>query len=130
MKTFPHNLMAGVLGALLFTLASSSIAFAQDTPTESAHASSTMGAMHGDQHMHGDDMHSHHMHGDHDMDSMHKHMMGMHAMPATVSSVDKQTGLVEVNSEGMTLKLHFPPTALANLQTGDKITVHMGFSKP
>jgi hypothetical protein len=125
MKTFPHNLMAGVLGALLFTLAGSSIAFAQDTPTESAHASSTMGAMHGD------DMQSgHHKYGHHDMDDMHKHMMGMHAMPGTVSSVDKQTGLVEVNAEGMMLKLHFPTAAVANLQTGDKITVHMGFSKP
>jgi hypothetical protein len=51
-------------------------------------------------------------------------------MPATVNSVDKQTGLVDVNAEGMSLKVHFPPAAVANLAAGDKITVHMGYSKP
>lgn len=53
----------------------------------------------------------------------------MHTMPATVTSVDQKTGLVEVNSEGMSLKLHFPPASLANLKSGDKITLHMGFTK-
>ena len=106
---------ATVLGAALFVLAGSGVALAQDTtPTDSAHASDTMGATHSGR----------------DMSGMHKNMMGMHAMPATVGSVDKQTGVVDVNAEGMMLKVHFPASAVANLQAGDKITLHMGYSKP
>jgi len=69
------------------------------------------------------------------MDGMHHKMMrhdkngSMHMMPATVSSVDTKTGMVEVNSEGMSLRLHFPPASVANLKAGDKITVHMGYTK-
>lgn len=62
------------------------------------------------------------------MSGMH-HSGSFHAMPATVTSVDKKTGIVEVNSEGMGLKLHFPPASLANLKAGDKITLHLGFTK-
>ncbi len=54
----------------------------------------------------------------------------MHTMPATVTSVDQKTGIIEASSEGMALKLHFPPASVANVKTGDKITLHMGFSKP
>jgi hypothetical protein len=64
------------------------------------------------------------------MKGMHSHMMGKHTMPATVTSVDAKTGLVEVDSEGMALKVHFPPSSVADLKTGDKITLHLGFSKP
>jgi hypothetical protein len=53
----------------------------------------------------------------------------MHSMPATVTSVDQKTGLIDVNSEGMALRLHFPPASLANIKSGDKITLKMGFSK-
>ena len=64
---------------------------------------------------------------------MHKMEMGkmpsMHTMPATVSSVDTKTGIVEVDSGGMALKVHFPPATVADLKAGDKITLHMGFSK-
>jgi hypothetical protein len=63
------------------------------------------------------------------MSSMH-HNASMHTMPATVTSVDDKTGLVEVNSAGMALKLHFPPSSLNGLKTGDKITLHLGFTKP
>lgn len=62
-----------------------------------------------------------------------KHHMAnasMHTMPATVSSVDKATGFVEVASAGTTLKVHFPPAALGDLKAGDKITLHLGFTKP
>lgn len=60
-----------------------------------------------------------------------KHKMNgsMHAMPATVSSVDTTTGIVEVNSAGMSLRVHFPPASVADLKAGDKITLHMGYSK-
>lgn len=54
----------------------------------------------------------------------------MHTMPATVTSVDAKTGIVEATSEGMSLKVHFPPASLANVKSGDKITLHLGFSKP
>ena len=56
-------------------------------------------------------------------------MMGSHMMPAKVTMVDPRTGLVDVTSEGMRLKLHFPPRSVANLRPGDAITIHMAFSK-
>ena len=76
----------------------------------------------------------------HDMGGMAQHEMGhdnmmhkknpsMHMMPATVNSVDAKTGIVEVTSEGMSLKVHFPPASVADLKSGDTITLHMGFSK-
>ena len=61
---------------------------------------------------------------------MHKNTKGMHAMPATVNSVDMQTGVVDVTAAGMSLKVHFPPSAVADLKSGDQITLHMGYSKP
>jgi hypothetical protein len=117
MKKLTHKPLAGALVALLLAWASGGTAWAQSTtPTDSAHNPDTMGAMHSGQGM---------------MSGMHmKNMMGMHAMPATVSSVDTKTGIVDVNAEGMTLKVHFPPPAVANLKAGDKITLHMGYSKP
>ena len=59
----------------------------------------------------------------------HGKMDNMHMMPATVDAIDPKTGMVEVTAEGMKLKLHFPPASLANVKVGDKITVHLGFSK-
>lgn len=116
MKKLTHKPFAAVLGAALFMLADSGMALAQNTvPTDSAHNPDTMGAMHSGQGMSG--MHM-------------KNMMGMHAMPVTVSSVDTQTGVVDVNAEGMMLKVHFPASAVTNLKAGDKITLHMGYSKP
>lgn len=56
--------------------------------------------------------------------------MGLHMMPATVTSIDNKTGLVDVTAGSMVLKVHFPPTSLAALKAGDKITLHLGFSKP
>ncbi|EIM00595.1 hypothetical protein RHOFW104T7_00885 [Rhodanobacter thiooxydans] len=69
------------------------------------------------------------------MGGMHQQMMrhnkngSMHIMPATVSSVDTKTGMVEADSEGMSLRLHFPPASVANLKAGDKITLHMGYTR-
>lgn len=62
---------------------------------------------------------------------MHKMMNdSMHKMPATVTTADAKTGMVEVETEGMALKVHFPPATMSSLKAGDKITLHMGFSKP
>ncbi|WP_284321734.1 hypothetical protein [Dyella acidisoli] len=70
------------------------------------------------------------MQGKGEMMQMHHGVQGMHRMPATVTSVDTKTGIVEADAEGMSLKLHFPPASVADLKTGDKITLHLGFSKP
>jgi opacity protein-like surface antigen len=72
-----------------------------------------------------------HMHSGMSHNKMMKHKMNdsMHKMPATVKSVDATTGVVGVETEGMALTLHFPPKSLAGLKVGDKITLHMGFSK-
>jgi len=116
MTTSSRKTMFSMLGSLALVLAISGSAFAQDTtPTGSGNDMGKMGAMHGD------------MGG---MKGMHKNMMGMHAMPATVTTADANTGMVDVMSEGMALKVHFPPAAMSSLKTGDKITLHMGFSKP
>ena len=56
-------------------------------------------------------------------------MQGLHTMPATVTSIDKTTGMVSVKSEGMSLRLHFPPSALTNIKSGDKIKVQLGLTK-
>src|SRR5205823_4228606 len=56
-----------------------------------------------------------------------QNMMGVHDMAATVSAVDSDTGLVDVDAAGMKLRVHFPPAALSNVKPGDKITLHLGF---
>jgi hypothetical protein len=106
-----------MLGSLALVLALGGSAWAQDTmPSGSTQGMDKMGDMHSD--MKG--MHKH----------MHKDMKGMHMMPATVTEADTKTGVVDVTTEGMALKVHFPPKAMASLKAGDKITLHMGFSKP
>ena len=70
-----------------------------------------------------------HSPSDHNMPGM-ASMAGMHDMAATVTAVNKTTGAVSVNAGGMTLNVHFPPASLANVNVGDKITVHLGFTKP
>jgi hypothetical protein len=61
----------------------------------------------------------------HDMVNMH----GMHNMPATVTHADPKTGIVDVTTEGMALRVHFPPTSMVNLKEGDKIGLYMGYSQ-
>lgn len=55
--------------------------------------------------------------------------MGTHDMPATVTEVDHKTGMVDVESMNMKLKVHFPANTVADLKKGDKITLHLGFTK-
>lgn len=115
MRHSPKAMMG--IGALALCLALPA-AWAQDTPPQGGTDQSAMG------------MHQSGMGMQGDMHNRMANMMGVHEMPATVTSVDTTTGLVEVTSENMQLKLHFPPPSLANLKAGDKITIHMGFSKP
>jgi hypothetical protein len=108
--TTSRKSLLSTLGSLALALALSGVAVAQDsTPTSGM---DKMGAMHSD------------------MKGMHDNMMGMHMMPATVTAADTKTGVVDVTTEGTALKVHFPPSAMASLKAGDKITLHMGFSKP
>ncbi|WP_426689295.1 hypothetical protein [Rhodanobacter ginsengiterrae] len=69
-----------------------------------------------------------------DMGMMHKmhhpRNGSMHKMAASVTSVDAKTGMVGVDAGGMALTVHFPPKSMTNLEVGDKITLHMGFTKP
>lgn len=111
--TISRKSLLATFGFLALGLAISGVAVAQDSMPKSD--ANSMGKM--------DTMHS-------DMKGMHHKMMGMHMMPATVTSADTKTGLVDVTTEGMALKVHFPPSAMADLKAGDKITLHMGFSKP
>lgn len=54
-------------------------------------------------------------------------LQGEHSMSGTVESVNSN-GMVHVKSEGMNLRLHFP-NASQHLKKGDKITVHLGYTK-
>ncbi len=56
-------------------------------------------------------------------------LQGRHMMVATVTSLDKTSGIVEVNAEGMDLRVHFPPASLTDVNKGDKITLMLGFHK-
>ncbi|ODU66689.1 MAG: hypothetical protein ABT16_01080 [Rhodanobacter sp. SCN 65-17] len=108
--TISRKSLLSTFGSLALAFALSGIAVAQDSTPASG--MDRMGAMHSD------------------MKGMHGNMMGMHKMPATVTAADAKTGVVDVTTEGMALKVHFPPSAMASLKAGDKITLHMGFSKP
>lgn len=54
-------------------------------------------------------------------------LMGEHTMDGTVESVGSN-GMVHVLSDGMNLRVHFPDAA-QNLKKGDKITLHLGYTK-
>lgn len=118
MSIMSSKSLVSLLGSLALAVAFGGTALAQDTmPAGRPQNMDKMGAMHSD--MQG-------MHKD-----MRKNRMGsMHMMPATVTSADTTTGIVDVMSGGMALKVHFPPKSMASLKAGDKITLHMGFSKP
>jgi hypothetical protein len=108
--TISRKSILSMFGSLALALVLSGVAVAQDSsPTSGMNKT---GAMHSD------------------MKGTHNNMMGMHMMPATVTAADAKTGVVDVTTEGMALKVHFPPSAVASLKAGDKITLHMGFSKP
>jgi len=51
-----------------------------------------------------------------------------HWMPGTITSLDKQNGLMTFRSEGETLKLSFPPDSLAGLHDGQKLKVELAYS--
>lgn len=54
-------------------------------------------------------------------------MMGEHSMSGKVTSVSR-SGIVMLKTGEGTMKLHFPDVS-QNLKKGDKITVHLSYSK-
>ena len=52
-------------------------------------------------------------------------MMGKHTMDGEVTKVDSKRGWVDVKTPEGSMKLHFPPAALANVKKGDSVTVEL-----
>lgn len=103
------------MGLSLFSVLLSGFAWAQDTnpPGSTPSAGETPG------------VHMTHTPRTTAMVNMH----GMHTMPATVTDVDPKTGIVDVTTDGMALRVHFPPDSMANLKSGDKIGLYMAYSQ-
>lgn len=56
-----------------------------------------------------------------------KNLKGRHYMPGTVTAVDHASGIVKLDSLGMALVVHFPPSTIENLKAGDKISLLLGY---
>jgi hypothetical protein len=50
---------------------------------------------------------------------------GRHTMAGEVTKVDQNKGTVSVKTAEGTLDLHFPPSALANIKKGDRVSVEL-----
>ena len=53
-------------------------------------------------------------------------MMGQHSMDGQVTKVDAKKGWIDVKTPEGSMKLHFPPSALANVKKGDSVIVELG----
>jgi hypothetical protein len=56
-------------------------------------------------------------------------LKGEHSMSGKITDIDRDTGKVTLKTGAGDLDLHFPPQSLANLDKGDSITVHLGFTE-
>ena len=65
----------------------------------------------------------------HEQGSMSMGHMGEHDMTGTVAKLNHKKGTLELKSKPANLRLHFPPESLKDIKNGDKITVHLSFSK-
>jgi len=52
--------------------------------------------------------------------------MGEHTMTGRITSIDKDKGRVKIEAQGEELDLHFPQSALKNLNKGDQVQVSLG----
>ncbi len=52
--------------------------------------------------------------------------LGEHSMTGKITGIDKEKGRVKIDAQGETLDLHFPQSALRNLNQGDQVTVMLG----
>lgn len=60
--------------------------------------------------------------------SGHDAAKGQHAMTGEITKLDKETGKLTLKTEAAELELHYPPDAVKDLNTGDTITAHLGFT--
>jgi hypothetical protein len=56
-------------------------------------------------------------------------ILGQNTMTAIVTGIDSTSGTVDASADGSPLKLHFPQAALSNIKVGDRISIHLAFSK-
>jgi hyperosmotically inducible protein len=52
--------------------------------------------------------------------------MGQHTMIGQVTSIDHNDGHLTLKTDEGTLRLHFPPSSLSNVQSGDRVSVELG----
>ena len=52
--------------------------------------------------------------------------MDRHTMDGQVTKVDAKKGWIDVKTTEGSMKLHFPPEALANVKKGDSVSVELG----
>jgi hypothetical protein len=52
--------------------------------------------------------------------------MDRHTMDGKVTMVDAKKGWIDVKTAEGSMKLHFPPEALANVKKGDSVSVELG----
>src|SRR5919108_4568673 len=52
--------------------------------------------------------------------------MNRHTMDGEVTKVDAKKGWIDVKTSEGSMKLHFPPEALANVKKGDAVSVELG----
>lgn len=55
--------------------------------------------------------------------------MGAQDLPMTVTAVNPSTGELEGRAGEAALKLYFPPSTLAQVRVGDRLSVHMSFTR-
>jgi hypothetical protein len=53
-------------------------------------------------------------------------MMGHHMMDGQVTKVDAKRGWIDVKTAEGSMKLHFPPEALASVKKGDSVSIELG----
>ena len=52
---------------------------------------------------------------------------GRHSMDGEVTKVNAKKGWIDVKTHEGSMKLHFPPEALAEVKKGDRVTVDLAF---
>jgi hypothetical protein len=55
--------------------------------------------------------------------------MGEHSMAGTIEAINNQTGWMKINTGMGELNIHYPAPTVKDLKKGDKITVHLSYTK-
>jgi hypothetical protein len=56
-------------------------------------------------------------------------MMGSHSMSGKIMAINHQTGWMKVKTQEGELRVHYPPKTVKELKKGEKIAVHLSYSK-